>query len=875
MVTHSLQAKFIWPVSALVVVTTLILVAIIAMSNSHSIEQSAKSKSVETLASVGQILAVTDAITMERVKGSMNLLMERGRSLGDVRQGSVIAINGQRVPDLLLGGRPQALDFHLVDGVTSTQGGTATLFSRQGDNFVRISTNVKQNGQRAIGTLLNPHGQAIGAIRAGRAFYGQVDILGTPFLTGYEPMYDRQHNVIGVWYVGYPVGMQAVQESIAKSRILHKGFIVLMDDKGKIRFHSDNVTSALAQSVVNGSMQKWGFTRAVFKPWGFIMVAAYPKDEVRDMVRREILTVAVAGLMIGSILVGLLIWLARSLVITPLQEAVFVAQAIANGNLTDPILTERKDEIGVLLQSLNHMQASLRQMIEKMTSHAQSIDQLKDAAIQHLRRQDQLKSGFLSSVSHELRTPLTSIRGFAHLVEREFSRSFAMLAGDNAQLNKKAGRILENLTIILKESDRLTRLINDVLDLAKIEAGRVDWRDKTVQVDVLVRDAVNAAQGVFSHKPDIELKVDIQNGLPPIVGDSDRLLQVLVNLLNNAAKFTDKGCVTVKVFLNEQPMIQIDISDTGIGFLPEESESIFDKFQQARQGDTLVDHPKGTGLGLAIAREIVERHGGTIHAQSQLGEGSVFTVLLPCSPDPVEPVPDIAPPHAALTHEYHNKANEVTGLTCLTGHETKPRILVVDDDEGVRNYLTQLLQDQGYEVMVAADGQAALASAREFLPDIVTMDLSMPIMDGRTAIAHLRADPATRHIPIMVLSALPDMDSAGGTLAMGKPLNEGVFLKNLELLLGRVAVADQKQMRFVILYDTQRENAMKPGGFTAHCELDYCSLDELENHIQSNIQDILLIPADLLDKIDLNRLHASCAVKVMIVPYQQATPHPQ
>ncbi len=864
---RTLQAKFILPVSALVVATTLILVAAISINNSRSIEQSAQSESQEKLSNVARILAVTDAIMMERVKGSMKLLMERGGAIGIPHQGNPVTVESKTPPDLIFGSQPQAHRFELVDGVTSSQGGTATIFSKSGEEFVRISTNVKKSdGKRAIGTILDPSGKAINAIREGKAFYGQVDILGNPFLTGYEPMFDSRNSIAGVWYVGYQVDMQALQESIAKSSILSNGFVALMDDKGKVRFHSDNVSPEVALSVANGSIHGWVIKKETFAPWGFEIVAAYPKGEVSGAVRKAVFTVVSIGAVLGGILMGMLFWLSRSLVINPLNEAVAAAGKIADGNLTCKIVTRREDEIGVLLKALNHMQESLLQMIERITSNTHSIDKL-EAAKQRLQKLDQLKSDFLSSVSHELRTPLTSIRGFAHLVEREFSRSFAPLVEEDAGLNKKSKRIRENLEIILKESDRLTRLINDVLDLAKIEAGRVDWHDAPVQAEILIRDAVNAARGMFDQKPGVELKVEVQGGLPLFVGDADRMLQVLVNLLHNAAKFTEQGAVTVQAFLNPESLIQIDVSDSGIGFPSEEAETIFDKFQQAQHGDTLKDRPKGTGLGLAISREIVERHGGKIRAQSQPGKGSVFTVLLPPAAESLVETTGITSRIASFSAEEQRSAAD--GATS-PGKSGKPRVLVVDDDEGVRDYLTQLLQEQDYDVIAAADGQAALVAAQEFHPDLITMDLAMPVMDGRTAIAKLRADPVLQHIPIMVVSALPDWDTAGGDLAMTKPLDEPRFLKNIHLLLGDGEIAELRKMHFLVLYETDRDSAMAPGGFTVHCEVDFCRIDELPARIQSGFQGMLAVPVNLLDKVDLHMLNAAASLEVMIMPLQAA-----
>lgn len=537
-----------------------------------------------------------------------------------------------------------------------------------------------------------------------------------------------------------------------------------------------------------------------------------------------------------------------------LRQEIRVAREAAE--ITTKLVVEQFEKTEAILA---RFQAANARLIE-------SNDEL-EAVQQRLQKLDQLKSDFLSSVSHELRTPLTSIRGFAHLVEREFSRSFSPLASDDAKLHKKSDRIRENLEIILKESDRLTRLINDVLDLAKIEAGRIEWRDAPVQVAILIPDAVNAVRGIFDQKPGVELQIDIQDGLPLFVGDADRMLQVLVNLLNNAAKFTDQGAVRVQAFLNPENQIQIDISDSGIGFPPEEADAIFDKFQQAKHGDTLMDRPKGTGLGLAISREIVERHGGKIQAQSQPGKGSVFTVLLPPATESLAKTTDITSRIASFAAEEQHCAADEARQSNLGG---KSKVLVVDDDIGVRDYLIQLLQEQGYDVISAADGQAAMVAAQEFHPDLITMDLAMPVMDGRTAIAKLRADPELQRIPIMVVSALPGWETAGGDLAMGKPLDEPRFLKNILLLLGRGENVEAKKVRFLVLYDVERNLAMAPGGLSAQCEVDFCPLKELPARIQDGFHGMLVVPTDLLNKVDLSMLNAVSSLEVMIMPVQAA-----
>lgn len=535
-----------------------------------------------------------------------------------------------------------------------------------------------------------------------------------------------------------------------------------------------------------------------------------------------------------------------------LREEIRVSREAAE--ISAHLVVEQFEKADVIMTRLQATSASLGLMNQELAS--------ANARLQNL---DQMKSDFLSSVSHELRTPLTSIRGFASLIDREFSRSFVPLSGDDSGLQKKAERIQGNLEIILKESERLTRLINDVLDLAKIEAGRVEWHDSLIVPEALIRDATNAAHGMFTTKPEVALQINIEAGLPAFVGDADRLLQVLVNLINNAVKFTDRGTITVKAFINQDGQIQLEVRDPGIGFPPEDAETIFDKFQQAKHGDTLTDQPAGTGLGLAISREIVVRHGGRIWASSEPGKGSVFSLTLPPATAglqekaaiPAQAVmPEVLPP-VTQAQEDHPARPEVSG---------KPVVLVVDDDPGIRTYLTQLLQEHGYAVVVAADGEAAIHTAREHCPDLITMDLAMPVMDGQTAILRLRADPQLRHIPIMVISAIPGWDAAGGDLAMGKPLEEPCFLENVHLLLDGNQRTARNSAHFLVLHDGPDIPALAPGNFGAQCKIEFCLLENLMPRIQSGFQGLVVIPSHLIGNVDLCMLQATPSLEVMIMP---------
>src|SRR5215218_6393317 len=236
----------------------------------------------------------------------------------------------------------------------------------------------------------------------------------------------------------------------------------------------------------------------------------------------------------------------------------------------------------------------------------------------------------LANVSHELRTPLTSVVGFARLNRKRLDEVvFPVVPRNDPKVDRAVRQVGENLGIIVAEGDRLTGLINDLLDLAKIEAGRFEWRLAPISVEDVVRQALASTAALFEVSG-LDLEVTIEDGLPQVDGDRDRLVQVVINLVSNAVKFTPSGSVRVAVAA-EAPggarHVRVAVADSGRGVSAEDVARIFEPFRQA--SDTLPDGPKGTGLGLPISRQIVEAHGGVLEVDTQPGEGATFWFRVP------------------------------------------------------------------------------------------------------------------------------------------------------------------------------------------------------------------------------------------------------
>ncbi|MCB1824316.1 MAG: HAMP domain-containing histidine kinase, partial [Candidatus Competibacteraceae bacterium] len=230
-----------------------------------------------------------------------------------------------------------------------------------------------------------------------------------------------------------------------------------------------------------------------------------------------------------------------------------------------------------------------------------------------LRELDRLKDEFISTVTHELRTPLTSIRAFSEI----------LLANPGMEVEQRS----KFLSIIVKESERLTRLINQVLDMAKIDSGRIDWSIGEVDLRGLIHDAINSTSQLFNDKG-ATLHEDLGDGEVIIAGDHDRLTQVLINLLSNAVKFCPEQGGEVAIRLRAvADRWRIEVIDNGPGIARDQHKLIFEKFHQVN--DAHAGKPKGTGLGLPISQKIVEHHGGHIWVESELGQGTTFIVELP------------------------------------------------------------------------------------------------------------------------------------------------------------------------------------------------------------------------------------------------------
>jgi signal transduction histidine kinase/CheY-like chemotaxis protein len=343
------------------------------------------------------------------------------------------------------------------------------------------------------------------------------------------------------------------------------------------------------------------------------------------------------------------------------------------------------------------------------------------------------KSEFLANMSHELRTPLNAVIGFSEvLLERMFG-----------ELNDKQDEYLRD---ILSSGKHLLELLNDILDLSKVEAGRMELDYSSFSVT----DAIDYGLSLVRERA-TQHGITLRSDVPPDIGvihaDELRFKQVLVNLLSNAVKFTgDRGVVTVSATV-EDPELVVTVSDTGSGIAPEDQERIFESFQQGGPG---VHRHEGTGLGLTLCRRIVGLHGGRMWVESELGVGSTFGVCIPVASVAAEPVAKSSTVRRPPTAGPRGESADV--------------VVIVDDDPRANELFAMYLEGAGYQAVASSDGEQGLADVRANHPIAVVVDLRLPGMDGWELITQLKADPLTADTPIVVVSVV---DERAQGMAMG------------------------------------------------------------------------------------------------------------
>ncbi|CAG0926674.1 Autoinducer 2 sensor kinase/phosphatase LuxQ [Thermoflexales bacterium] len=385
-------------------------------------------------------------------------------------------------------------------------------------------------------------------------------------------------------------------------------------------------------------------------------------------------------------------------------------------------------------------------------------------AVERMREVDRLKTQFLANMSHELRTPLNSIIGFSRV----------MLRGIDGPLTEMQST---DLTSIYNSGQHLLGLINNMLDLSKIEAGKMELAIESVNLVEIGKTVMSTALALIKDKT-VKLEQEVPQDLPTVMADQTRVRQIILNLVSNAAKFTEKGSIRLSMVAMPKE-VMISVTDTGIGIPQDKIEHIFEEFTQVDASTTR--KYGGTGLGLAITRKFVEMHKGRIWVESQVGIGSTFNFTLPR--EQAEPEPDVSLP---------------TDLEARGAG--KKLILCIDDDPGVITLYKRYLEKQNYRVIGVTDPVKAVEEAKRLLPYAITLDVMMPRKDGWDVLAELKKTPEISNTPILICSIIQDKTrgfSLGAADYLVKPITEDELRRALERInrehtINKILVVDDE-----------------------------------------------------------------------------------
>ncbi len=468
---------------------------------------------------------------------------------------------------------------------------------------------------------------------------------------------------------------------------------------------------------------------------------------------------------IGLVTLGIAYFLARSfehVLLAPIDQLVVAIDDVRTNRNYEALVTyEAKDQFRHLVDSFNAMMLDLRASEAQIGQAMRALESARDQSEQS----SIAKSQFLANMSHELRTPLNAILGYAELLIEDMEESDQPDAIDDLQK-------------IRKSAHHLLTLINDILDLSKIEAGRMDIEKHRFDIAGLVDDVVGTIKPLAAQRQNL-LSVNIEPGVGAMVSDSVKVRQLLLNLLSNACKFTESGIISLSVrqlSRDGHGTVQITVSDTGIGMSEEHLSRIFEAFTQADASTTRKFG--GTGLGLAITKKFVELMGGDISVSSEPGIGTTFSVLLPRHTSDTASVEAVAADSDAATDQDTQETLAPGGFL----------VLVIDDEPMAQELNKRWIERLGHRVIIAPNGTQGLDMARRLKPNVILLDISMPGLNGWEVLQQLKSDPATQHIPAIMVSAHDDRKRAvllGAVELLTKPVARDDLNQLLTLYSGR------------------------------------------------------------------------------------------
>ena len=705
---------------------------------------------------VGEIVEkfdIVDGLLLNRTEKAIQMQRRWMLAYGQptLQQGVVQTVGKKQVPVLLFGKKRAIQLQKAFIGMAAATGSVASLFVEKDGQMVRLmSTVAVAGGQSAVGTILDPTGGPIKALLAGQPFRGPTTILGEPYYTTYFPILSDSGQVIGAWSAGYKISTVAstIRESIEQAKIQPEAYVAVLNAKGEVQFSSEGTPKPVLSSLKSSNLLDKDSSS--FSSQGYLY-SVYPYKP----------------------------WDMKVVSITSRSALNDLAFRNSLGLLLLQVMTA----VGVVVLSW---------VFSRKLSKA--LDAGERARIE-AEEANKAKSSFLANMSHELRTPMNAIIGYSEILIEECEEM-------------EPEEIEQDLEKVLSSAKHLLGLINDVLDLSKIEAGKMTLYFEAVSLRRLMNEVLVTANPLAEKNSNvIELDYDaIPKDSDEIKTDITKLKQIILNLVSNACKFTDQGIVKISssfLLEGDQEFLSITVSDSGIGMTEEQLGRLFQDFSQADVSTTR--KYGGTGLGLSLSKRFSLMLGGDITVTSEPGVGSQFTVRIPRQPvgaTTSDPTPESSPKKAVV-----DDAPAADVVTCDVEVEqpfARARILLIDDDQNNSEILRRFLVNDGFEVMHAASLSAGLTKATQCSPDLIIVDIEHSSMHGIDFLAKFKATQASAEVPIVMVNMVENFELSY-LLGASECIQSPIDWSQMETVLTRLSAHKKTGKKDILIVEESKE----------------------------------------------------------------------
>ncbi|QEK13469.1 HAMP domain-containing protein [Crassaminicella thermophila] len=610
----SIRSKLITSYVLLIIFSVSILGFFISNKSRDAVFHEVTEKSERIAELINSMISVRNDLLSEKIWSDLYFAEKLLTDLGTIRidQTQQIQIESFKLPSLYAGDTNLSLDTTFVDDIKESIGAVTSVFLFHDNKLIRVTTNLKVDGKRAIGTFITNNSDVYKKIINNETYYGPSLVDGDWFITGYKPMLDENGNVIGAIGLGHKGINPYLEKTLNNIKIGKTGYVYIMNSKGDILVHpnikGENLSHfSFSKKIIqnkNGII-KYTFkginklaAYRYFKPWDLYIITTANYDDLKSSSKTILNTTLLTGFIIFITCAILALFLANTLV-KPINKLKSYMETVSKGDLTVYSDIHSKDEIGILSDSFNHMITENKRLLDEIIKH------------------DHIKTEFFSNISHELKTPINIILGTVQLFSFYSKNNNKIM--DSEKLNK-------HINIIKQNCYRLLRLVNNLIDLTKIDSGfmKLHLSNENI-VEVVENITLSTVEYVESKSRTILFDTNTEEKI--MAFDAEKIERIMLNLISNAVKFTRPGdSITVCVY-DKETTVQISVKDTGVGIPKDKLENIFERFKQV---DPLFSRShEGSGIGLSLVKSLVQMHGGKISVQSEYGKGTEFTISLP------------------------------------------------------------------------------------------------------------------------------------------------------------------------------------------------------------------------------------------------------